>query len=423
MRRTCFFVLVAVLVSAASLQAGGEFVVSPAVRAQATYDTNVLFEDSEDIETLFTPSVGVQYRQEKSSLSLNAALDIYRYVDNTLFNRINHRYSAGYGRSFTPRLSGNISGSVQISTEIETELEENNIISGDESTSRTYGAGAGINYILSPKDSISFSTSYSTRDNDNEESTDRDNYSFGIGWDRALTQRTALNFNTSVAVSKTETVNDDITTIREVEISGIPTLAVVTGDEITEGTQTSYTGTLGISHRLTERTSFSFSAGPRYSVSSFSNSFESNVPLAPNVNILDIDTDDNTLGYVFSGSANYVGERYNTGLTLSRTFTSTNQGENVNRNNIGLSFSYRLTEFITSNSNVFYSKLKSDDVVDESEQNSIRFSQRLSWRFIEDASAFAQYSYTGTRNEVTDEFSNRSRYVVGLSWNLPEYRD
>jgi hypothetical protein len=427
--------------SASSLLAGGEFSASPSINLQSTYDQNTFFQGEAGLETRISPSLDLRYRQERSNLSINLSADHFEYIENRDFNRTNQRYSAAYGRSLSPVVSGNISGSVQIRSNLETEQEENNIIVGDESTTYIYQVGTGLNWVVSSKDSLGISLSYNTRENENNEEADRDGYSAGFSWGRTLTQRTTLNMQTSVSVSKSETRQDDVLTTRVVEIAGDNLVqGLVAGDSVTEGTQTTLSGSLGLSHRLTEKTTLSFSAGPRYSISDFTGEFTSSdgttaVPVGVDAegnvvfgafNIVDLpdeETEENNLGYIFSGSINTIGERYSVGLTAGRSFISTNLGENVNRNNVALSFSYRLTEFLTTVSGLSYTESKTEDIIVEQEQNSKNFSQRLNWRAGEKLSIFAAYNYSATRNEISDEFSNRSRYSVGLSYRFPEYRD
>lgn len=191
-------------------QAAGLLDLTTSVGITGRYDTdaNVLAEGGQGDQVYsFSPSVSLGLQELRWSLAGNASYSLHRYGAERNLDNESMRLGLGGQRALTERLSA--SGSASFSQDVTLLTEEEEVTTADlervPSTRKNYGWGGGLSYALSERDSLGGSYSHSRVTYGFAGYTASQSNSFGLSFSRALaTQRDSVSFSTSYSTNDSD---------------------------------------------------------------------------------------------------------------------------------------------------------------------------------------------------------------------------
>jgi uncharacterized protein (PEP-CTERM system associated) len=142
-----------------------ELLITPGINTDFAYDDNVFFEDVDDFTWTLSPRFRLEHITRRTRTQLETVLTHVRYFDNSDLNRLDQRYQLSTSVSAARPLSIQFGGGFSRSESVDLVLEtEGRLV--DRSTQDAYNAFSSLNFILSPRDSVSLtgSFSYTTQD-------------------------------------------------------------------------------------------------------------------------------------------------------------------------------------------------------------------------------------------------------------------
>ncbi|MDL1973410.1 MAG: TonB-dependent receptor [Deltaproteobacteria bacterium] len=349
-----------------------EYVVTPSVTVQETYDDNLFFYDMEDFECLVSADIELTARTERIYVSGSAGCDISEYRRHNELDGVDHAYeiSAHALSSATSRLG--ISGRYIRDHTTDALEESGDVVERCERTRASVQPSAAIE--LDPRNRIEGSCSLSEARYELDRYTNHTAESLNVTWVHDLAnERTSILF----------------------QIGGNLT------DYETDLRQRTCLGLVGIDHRFTEDLKIELNGGGRYTKSKSPGGYEENTGFSGSLG----------LTWRFEKSALLV--------NISEEFTPSMYGEDMIRDRANISLRHRLTENLKCGLTTSYYKNRTEGIVRTREYETFSIRPSVNYRFGEYLHLQLGYSYTATGNEITSHSKERNRIYVRISSEWP----
>lgn len=169
------------------LTSGGwaETKVIPSIKARGTYDDNTLGKGKSDFEVLLSPALRLETGSELTQLALDGRLDVFRYAQNSEYERENIWMNADIQHALSERLRLRLGGQWVRDHTVESEFDESGMTT--ETVPRnTYALKPGLTFLASERDEISVDASASLVDYERALYTDYHVFGVTAAWSRAM---------------------------------------------------------------------------------------------------------------------------------------------------------------------------------------------------------------------------------------------
>ncbi len=336
-----------------------------------SYDDNVLFartEPFDDYSSTINPHMDLDYLTELTKLKAGADVRFLNYLDQTELDTIKHKYYFNGDTRVSERLNLNAKLNYIKDTLLDSELEETGRVFNLEERER-YFAGGGFRFSSSPLSAIGVNYEFSRTDYEEDIRDDRDIHSVLAFYQRS--------FNEGL----------DSLTIQ-------PKYSFITSDVVDTD---KYLLTVGWTHQSSEKGTFNFTVGGRYSEESRQ----------------DLETI-NYSGFVADVSYKIRSETSNVRLGYRRdaSYDANDDLREVDR--IYLYLGYRLTERMGFNLSGNYYLTRSQQENSDDDTNYFDALSSLDFRITERYSVNLAYRYS-LQHDNNEENSTVDRNIVQLS--------
>lgn len=360
---------------------GVEYVVTPSINLQETYDDNVYFRNVDDFEHLISPGLVLEARTEKGELKTSGTWDISEYHRHDELDSVDQTYRLSASLMPTDLCRLDFSGEYIDDYTFVSALEESGLVA-DRSRRKRATVEPGVVMVLDPRNSLGVSYDFVKTQFDLEGYSDYRVQGLTLIWAHDL-----MNERTSIICS-------------------------VSGNQVdydqTDGDtkQQTFIGLVGVDHQFSEAFQVALQAGARYTESEFTSG------------VLTVDDDDT--GFVVDGTLGWRLERFTLSANVNRDFRPSIYGENTTRDRVRASLGYRFTEKSRASLSTAYYRNETDGVLDEEKRRTYSVRPLVSYRFTENIDLQLGYRYTWTENEITDNSEERNRIFVKLSMTWPK---
>ncbi|MBN1841127.1 MAG: outer membrane beta-barrel protein [Deltaproteobacteria bacterium] len=363
-----------------------QYVVTPSVELQETYDDNVFLKEIDDFEHLISPGLVFDVRTERTELKAGGAWDISDYQRHSELDSVDQTYefSASVNPSELWRLD--FSGQYKDDYTFISALEESGIIA-DRSRRKRATLEPGVAIVLDPRNTLEFSYDFVKTQYDLERYPDYRVHGPNLTWIHGL-----MNERTSIICSAGATLVDFEETSGDLNVR-----------------QRTYRGLAGIDHRFSETLQLRLLAGASYTESKF--------PRAG------LSVEEKDTGLIVDGALEWRLERLSLSGNVNRDITPSIYGENVTRDRVRAGLRYRFTEKLRSGLSVSYYHTETDGLVDREKRLTYSVRPSMIYRFTEDVDLRLGYAYTWTENEITDYSQERNRFFLELAVAWPKTFD
>lgn len=392
-----------------------EHMIFPDLRVRTTYDDNVFFDEVSDFELLASPTLTYRMLHETGLFQLSAGADVYRYLEETQYDRVNQRYNLVLDHELTPTLAAGMEARFAVDHTFTTELQEFGLVT-DKNRRKLYSASPHFTWDLNPRHTLKMDLRWKRVDySDSADSDDRDynNYGLSLALFREWTERIFL----------VGQVSGDLTELDD----QVLTATDASGDSIKFGSfderHYSIEALAGVDYEMSEILDLSLRfGGGRTEIESEEKTLQFMGPLI--VGTQSMDADEGEWQYLFRARLDWQQEYFHLGLVGSRDFIPRFDGENIKRTRFQVYFDYDIGARFVLEAWGSYVQSKSvggnDDISeDEVDAQSYAFSPGLRYRITPDCSLAAHYEYRGIDDDVDDEFQNRQRIWLELSYRWP----
>jgi opacity protein-like surface antigen len=391
---------------------------TPSITLRNTYDDNIFLDEGSDLELSASPKLEYMYSTPTSSLSLAAAVDIYRYLDEDQYDRENQAYSLNSKYPLNERLSLSLGANFNIDYTFEEALEETGEVTQKNKRHR-YSLAPGLEYQLAPRYFLRLNPSINMvdyRSGDNDDDRDYQTYGLNLVLGHEWTAKTTLFLM----------LDYGLTDVDDLKLSGLNVLGTQTKYGQFDQEQHVYQAMVGVEHQYTRNLSFSLRAGTSLSTTEY----EEVRPLFLGgliVGTATKDIDEENTGLVVEGGLDYEMQRSNLSLDLSRSVSQSTDGESINRNRVRFSITRYFSERLRGILNASYVRSKSvsdaDDVGDGVDTETYSFSPGLSYVLTENSALELRYNYRAVDDDVDDDHDQRNRIYLQYSWSFPWIMD
>jgi hypothetical protein len=361
-----------------------EYVVTPSIHLQETYDDNVYFRNVDDFELLISPGLDLEARTEKGELKTSATWDISEYHRHNELDSVDQTYRLSAGLMPTDLYRLDFAGEYKDDYTFFSALEESGLLA-ERSRRKRATLQPGVVMALDPRNSLGVSYDFVKTQYHLERYSDYRVHGLNVTWAHDL-----MNERTSIICS-------------------------VSGNQVdydqTDGDtkQQTLIGLVGVDHEFSEALQVTLQAGARYTESEFTSG------------VLTVDDDDT--GFVVDGTLGWRLERFTLSANVNRDFRPSIYGENTTRDRVRASLGYRFTEQFRGSLSTAYYRNETDGVLDEEKRQTYSVRPLVRYRFTEHIDLQLGYSYTWTENEITDNSEERNRIFVNLSMTWPKTID
>jgi opacity protein-like surface antigen len=393
-----------------------EHAMIPDIRISSTYDDNLFFDEVSDFELRTSPTLNYQYMQENGYVRLNAGADIYRYVDKTQYDRVNHAYNLDINQQLTPTLAVMLDGGFAVDHTFETELEETGVATNK---SRRYlmSTHPGISWDINARNTLLFELGWNRTDYrqaSNTDNRDYDAYLISLSLFREWTERLTLVGN--IRFSLTEV--DDL----QLHIQDIYGSSVEYGRF--DQTHHVYQTLLGVEYQWTENLNMSFRAGGGLAQITYDEKrpFFSG-PFITGSRTTEESYDD--FIFLFGGRLDWEREVIRLGLEGNRQITQSSDGESIENTRFKADASYDLSELITFHAQASFVRSKS--VAEESafgsevDSQSYAFSPGVEYKISPNLSLGCRYEIRVIDDFTDNDYQKRNRIWAELRYNFPYF--
>jgi hypothetical protein len=379
--RVLFIFLLALFVSsiiALPRVMAAEWRTEPGISWRGTYDDNILFKDESDFVNLFSPGIRVSRRSDRSNIDLSGLVNIFRYVDNSEYDRENQDYRLRAGYTVSPRMSVNISSRLGIDYSFEEYFEEEGIVT-DKIKRYLYNISPGFRLALDDRSSLEFNVYYTVVDYSRDLNPDYDVLGGGLTWSRTI-------------------------------MDGRTDIFVYTGFEravydlrLGDSEQRVYRVMGGVRRRVTETLDFSFSAGPMWTESRY--------------DTFNIKEDD--LSYSLDGSLNWRLERTRLNLGVNRQESQSTYGENITRNQIRAGMTHDISPRWRTRVNGAFTRSQTDGFFRERKSESINFDTSLAYVIRPNMDLSLGYNFRRSEDKIASSVDRANRVYLMYSVSFP----
>jgi hypothetical protein len=380
---------------------GDEFALTPSVAVRGEYDDNIFYtsedEESDYILTI-TPGLELKERTERLKLKLSGEVAPFFYQDNTDLDEVDQDYRGRVDYQFTPRFNGRADVFYIVDHRPDRDTLTTGLVQNVDQRQRYHG-GAGTEYLLSEKAAVDLSYDFN-KDHWDSNADDREDltsntadvgFSYNLGrWFNETTGR--LNFsygNYDYESSKTK----------------------------------SYSGGIGIRHRLSEIFSLELYGGVRYADTDF-DVVEGYALVPPGV-IVPVIGEDNNTGWGGVGQAvlEYRGEKTVCNLLASHDIAAVSGrlGPSV-LTRVVFSAYHRFLEKLRVGftAGAYHNKADEGDFsTQEIDEYTFRIRPSIRWEFFNDFTLEGAYTFSHVDDRAADNDINKNAVYLQLAYGLP----
>jgi hypothetical protein len=374
-----------------------EYLVTPSVKVQETYDDNIYFRDIDDFEHRISPSLRVDARTETAECQATCAWDIWEYQDHDELDSVDQTYRLSASAAPSPLLQLSISGDYVYDYTFTSTLEESGLVAErSRRNSATVRPGAAI--VLSPRDTLEFLYGFNKTEYDFEGYPDHVLHGLNLILFHALTnERTRIIW--AVGADQADFEDD--------------------GGDVKQRT---YRALAGLDHQFTEKLEFRLTAGARYTESEFPRTESVFIP--PDSVVITTKTEEEEdSGYIVDGTLQWRAEKLGLSASVNRDVTPSIYGELITRNRVSAGLTYQWSEKLRWGLSAAYYLSETDGVVREQEWETYSLRPSVTYTFTPDINLQLGYGYTHSEDRDTHRSEDRNRAFVQLSMAWPKEID
>jgi hypothetical protein len=365
--------------------------------AQQEYNDNIFYSIDDEIEDYITTLSGgltFQNRTERSNTDLSARVERLVYQDWDELDATDQFYSGKVDHVFTSRWQGGISAGFSRDSRPDRDMDITGLVLGAAERDQLNG-GVFATYQATENTDASFSYNYFDVAYDqgefSDEFSDSVGHQVGLGlnhnWSRMF-PNTTLHFNVNHA--RYEYDSSDILL---------------------------YSGTIGLSKRISELWLLSLSGGARYQETEF---LISGQTVLGDENRMELS--DEKWGSVWNVDMNYQGELGHFGLYGKHDIMpSSGLDGSTERTSLGMKLYYRVAKKSGVGIIINYhlnqadaGQLATEDVDNETWQ----ISPHVKLSLLDDFYLIARYQYSQVESRITEKISSRSFAILQLAYNV-----
>ena len=376
-----------------------EFQIIPSIAVRQEHNSNIFYtyDDVEDDQiTTVIPGLELRERTERLDLNLKGRIAPFFYWDNDDLNDIDQDYRGRIGYQLTERFDVKADGAFGVDHRPDRDVATTGLVqSADRRDRYHFGLGGGYNLTETTATSLSYAYDRDNWDSDSDRE-DFTGHSINLGFAHHLgrwleTSTGRLNFG-----------YDDY----HYESSDIK----------------SFSGTVGIQSQLSEIFKLQVDVGARYVDSDFDTIQFEFVP--PNLLVPQVVGETNSgWGGIGIASLKYLGERTNSGLTISHDLRpgGGQQGPSV-LTRVIFDVNYLLLEKLSLglSSSFFRNKADADDLsAFEIDEYTYNVRPRFRWEFYKSFTLEGAYAYSYVDNRVINDHKDQHRVYLQIAYGYP----
>ena len=396
----CILALVALAMMLPAGALADDFQLIPSLTVRGEYNDNIFgSDDDEEWDFITTISPGLELIQRTQRLDLRAAAKVspFFYSDNSDLNDVdqNYRGSVGYKISELTRINAN--AGYDVSNRPDRELETTGLVySNDRRDRQDYSLG--FDRALSEKTAMAFSLLY-----------------MQDSWDDVDSDRQDLDMYGAVLQFTHDLSQSWHSTIGRVNFG-------FTRYEYDTSDVNYYFTTVGFQHHFSEIVNLIVDLGARYTKSDYSRQQLVFTPPS-SLEMRMVETSDEDFGGVGKAILEMRGELTRGSLQISHDVApGGSSGSTVQRSEAVLNLRRRLTERSALSIAAGYYKNKADRdefSYDETDEDTLFFRTGLRWEFYQKCILEAGYSFSDRDDRVDDETSTRNLVYLQVSIGVP----
>ncbi len=394
---------------------GAQHLLEPSLTFQAEYDDNIFFDERSGLLARLMPQLSGQKVFDRGEIAFEALAEVIRYETHDRYDRVNQEYSLNARAELTENVELNWSSTFRADYTFEELLLETGEITDKTRRYRTR-LQPGLLFDLSQNSYLQANIPLSFIDYRTDSQKDNRDYTvlgLELTFGHALTPRTTLLL--SGLFTRVE--------IDDLDLMGLGAL----GNEVHYGrfdqSQHIYQALAGFQREMSDRTTLSLQAG----VSLTQSEFTMRLPV-PSPNFIlalqeeEIDTED--VGFVIDSELDMDLPVGRLSLQGSRRVLQDANGQSLTRDQLSCQWSSFLRQdtsaFITGK--VVRSKSMQDENLPLSsriDNQLYRLALGLEQRLGRNAWLQAKYIYLGIDDQEDNEFKDRNRVILQLTWEWP----
>jgi opacity protein-like surface antigen len=358
-----------------------EYVVTPSLKLQGTYDDNVYFKEVDDFEVRATPGLEIEARKDTAELKVTGVVDISEYLKHDEFSTVEQDYGLSGMVFLTPTLRVSCDGRYVNDYTFRSALEESGLLA-ERSERKKASFTPGVFIVMDARNRLELGYDFERTEYSFEGYSDYWMQGVTGAWVHDLTEETV-------------------------------SLSLVAGGYLVDFDldqndlrQYTYFSLAGAEYRLTESLKIKFNGGIRHTKSE-SRQYG------------DTERQRNS-GFVGGGSVDWRGERMGFLAGFRRDLSPSIDSEIIIRNRGYADLFYRFTEKLRGQLKANYFRSKTEDVVEEQKRHTFSVAPLLSYKLREEIRLQLGYRYTATENEVTNRSKDRNRVFLGLEMSWPK---
>ncbi|MBN2232984.1 MAG: outer membrane beta-barrel protein [Deltaproteobacteria bacterium] len=389
------------LLSAPRPAAAADFTWKPQLTARTEYDDNVTFSSEEHLEDIglrLIPELDLKWAGERWRIATRADVNIYQYLDETDLNTVHQYYKVDGSWQARERLELHADADYRFDDTLEAELLETGLVNRREDRERTT-FGGGFTWQATETWQAGGDYTFSKTMYDGEENTDYDTHSLVFTASRPLFE------------GRDRLFIQPYYTFFDADISEVDNYGLI----------------VGWSHAFNPRWSCSLAGGVRYTSSDYETWRLELVQVGPDlyypVYRRAWETDNNW-GGVADISTRYIGERWSLELGYNRDISFGSSGETIERDQVTVSFTRRITERLHGSFRATVSASQSDSNFSSEDSTYLSLAPKLSYRLTENHSLDLGYEFAQATEDydyTSADTYDRSRVWLSLVFRFPQY--
>lgn len=355
--------------------------VIPSIRARGTYDDNTLNKGKSDFETLLSPALRLETGTELTQLTLNGRLDVFRYAENSEYERENAQVNADLQHALSERLRLRLGGHWVRDHTVEQEFDESGMTT--ETVARnSYALKPGLTFLVGERDEISVDADVGLVDYERVLYTDYHFFGLTASWSRAM--------------------GDGRWRI----------LGQVGGEEYRfdrpngETDQRVLTALAGLSWQATELLELRAMGGVSHVSSRMDFDWGG-----------ELEEDRSTFSGSFSGI--WTDEVWRLNLTADRSESPSSYGQLMTRDRLRAVLGYSMSEHLSLGMQATWYRSKDSGMMIERDTHTYVLGPNLRYRLSEDSALEAGYLFSREDNRHSDVVTDRNRIYLNFSRAFP----
>jgi hypothetical protein len=128
-----------------------------------------------------------------------------------------------------------------------------------------------------------------------------------------------------------------------------------------------------------------------------------------------------SFGFLANAAANYTGENFSSGINFSRSLIPSNQGQLQEQTGVGLNFSYKIAERLSTSFNIHYQESTSVNAINQATRTNLVMEPGIRWQLAPDWSLGGSYRYRtqdrGAVNNTGDLTADSNLFMLSIDYN------